>query len=115
MPGSTSRRSDGTNGFRLDGIDAGDFSGGSVASAGDVNGDGFDDVIIGAAFADPSGNNTAGETYIVFGRASGFDASLDLATVDGSNGFRLDGIDSTTSAAPRSPRPGTSTATASTI
>ena len=36
----------GTNGFRLDGIDADDRSGRSVSSAGDVNGDGFDDLII---------------------------------------------------------------------
>ena len=92
-PASTSRLLDGTNGFRLDGIDAGDGSGGSVASAGDVNGDGFGDLIIGAPGADPGGNNAAGESYVVFGRASGFGASLDLATLDGSNGFRLDGID----------------------
>ncbi len=39
---------DGTTGFRLDGIDADDFSGISVASAGDVNGDGFADIVIGA-------------------------------------------------------------------
>ena len=39
---------DGTNGFRLDGSDNYDSSGISVSSAGDVNGDGFDDVIIGA-------------------------------------------------------------------
>ena len=39
---------DGTNGFRLDGIDADDRSGVSVAGAGDVNGDGIDDLIIGA-------------------------------------------------------------------
>ena len=32
---------DGTNGFRLNGIDTGDNSGRSVSSAGDVNGDGF--------------------------------------------------------------------------
>ena len=38
---------DGTNGFRLDGIDRSDSSGTSVSSAGEVNGDGFDDVIIG--------------------------------------------------------------------
>jgi hypothetical protein len=37
---------DGTSGFRLDGIDAVDVSGFSVASAGDVNGDGFDDVLV---------------------------------------------------------------------
>ena len=64
----------GTNGFRLDGIDAGDYSGSSVASAGDVNGDGFDDIMIGASGADPGGNYDAGESYVVFGKASGFAA-----------------------------------------
>ncbi len=80
-------------GFRLDGIDAGDSSGRSVASAGDVNGDGFADLIIGALRADPGGDDEAGASYVVFGRASGFATSLDLATLDGTNGFRLDGID----------------------
>ena len=46
---------DGTNGFRLDGEAAGDRSGYSVSSAGDVNGDGYDDLIIGADGADPNG------------------------------------------------------------
>ena len=53
---------DGTNGFRLDGINVADFSGGTVSNAGDVNGDGFDDIIIAAA----SGNLRAGESYVVF-------------------------------------------------
>jgi hypothetical protein len=84
---------DGTNGFRLDGIDASDYSGGAVAGAGDVNGDGIDDLIIGASGADPSGRYQAGESYVVFGSATGFTASLDLAALDGANGFRLGGID----------------------
>jgi hypothetical protein len=84
---------DGTSGFRLAGIDPFDDTGVSVDGAGDVNGDGFDDLIVGAGSADPNGNPSAGESYIVFGKASGFGASIDLATLDGTNGFRLDGID----------------------
>ena len=49
---------DGTNGFRLDGIDAYDYSGFSVAGAGDVNGDGIDDLIVGAVAPIPDGNPT---------------------------------------------------------
>lgn len=52
---------DGTNGFRLGGINSGgifgsgDESGRSVAGLGDINGDGIDDLIIGAPGADPGG------------------------------------------------------------
>ena len=45
------------------------MSGRSVSSAGDVNGDGFDDLIIGAYGADSKGNYT-GASYVVFGRSS---------------------------------------------
>jgi len=51
------------------GDDAGDQSGYSVSS-GDINGDGYDDVIIGAPYADPAGGTYAGETYVIFGSAS---------------------------------------------
>jgi hypothetical protein len=81
----------GSNGLRLDGVAAGDFSGYSVASAGDVNGDGFADVIVGASRADPHGSYS-GSSYVVFGKASGFAASIDLSSLDGTNGFRLDGV-----------------------
>jgi hypothetical protein len=84
---------DGSNGFRLDGIDANDYAGDSVSTAGDINGDGYADILVGAHYADPGGDSAAGETYVVFGSGSGFAASLDLSALDGNNGFRLDGID----------------------
>ena len=46
--------------------DAGDRLGRSLTS-GDVNGDGYDDFIIGASRADPSGRTDAGETYVFYG------------------------------------------------
>ena len=82
----------GSNGFRIDGIDISDQSGGSVSSAGDINNDGYDDILIGASQADPGGLDAAGTAYVVFGKASGFTASFALSTVDGSNGFRLQGL-----------------------
>ena len=70
----------GTGRFVLYGQDANDYSGTSVASAGDVNGDGFDDLIIGAHGGDAAGNakSYAGENYVVFGKAGGFGASIDM-------------------------------------
>lgn len=47
---------DGNTGFRIDGSSAGDSLGYSVSNAGDVNGDGFDDVIISSPNADPNGD-----------------------------------------------------------
>lgn len=82
----------GNNGFIINGIDIEDYAGASVSSAGDINGDGIDDMIIGAHYADPSGNSYAGETYVVFGSNTP-PASLDLSTLNGSNGFVINGID----------------------
>ncbi|WP_204153432.1 cadherin domain-containing protein, partial [Leptolyngbya sp. CCY15150] len=81
----------GSNGFRIDGVAAGDYSGRSVSSAGDINGDGFDDLIIGANRASPNGS-TSGSSYVVFGSGSEFSSTLNLSTLNGSNGFRIDGV-----------------------
>lgn len=83
---------DGTHGFTIDGILAQDFSGYSVSSAGDVNGDRIDDIVIGAYGADPDGKNGAGQSYVVYGRKAGFPAVLNLSTLDGTNGFIINGI-----------------------
>ena len=86
---------DGTNGFRLNGVAAFDLSGFAVSSAGDVNGDGLADLLIGADCAAPNGNDS-GASYVVFGRNTAqtgpFPATLELSTLDGTNGFRLDGV-----------------------
>ncbi len=82
-------RGDGSVGFRLDG-EAFDSSGHSVASAGDFNDDGYDDIIIGALFASPNGYRS-GSTYVVFGKAGGFKGTMQLSELDGSDGFRIDG------------------------
>ncbi|HJZ34030.1 MAG TPA: hypothetical protein VKF35_23130 [Hyphomicrobiaceae bacterium] len=78
------------DGFRIDGAAVGDQAGYSVASAGDFNGDGFGDLIIGAPGADPDGNTDAGSAYVIFGKASGFD-DIDLSNLSPADGFRIDG------------------------
>jgi len=79
-----------SNALAINGIASGDQSGGAV-SAGDINGDGFEDLIIGAHAADPNGVQFGGQTYIVFGSSDGLFESLDLSSLDGNNGFIING------------------------
>ncbi|MHC5767539.1 MAG: hypothetical protein ACYTXI_18310 [Nostoc sp.] len=81
----------GANGFAINGINAGDNLGRSVSSAGDINGDGFDDLIIGASNADPNGNYS-GQSYVVFGKSTGFNPTLNVSDLNGANGFAINGI-----------------------
>ena len=80
----------GTNGFALLGLNGGDRNGNSVSSAGDVNGDGFDDFLVGA-FTSSVVESSGGVAYVVFGKGIAFPSLFDLATLDGTNGFRIDG------------------------
>ena len=83
----------GTGGFVLIGESNGDFSGWSVATAGDINGDGYADFMVGAYGADINGLADSGKTYVVFGRQnwSGVSA-LNLSTIAaGHGGFALIG------------------------
>jgi hypothetical protein len=82
---------DGHNGFKLSGGATDDRAGFSVSGAGDVNGDGFDDIIIGAPYADPHDSNS-GAAYVLFGKSSRFAANIDLSTLDGQNGFKISGV-----------------------
>jgi hypothetical protein len=57
------------------------FLGDSISSAGDVNGDGYDDVIVGAFYYGAGGSQT-GRVYLYYGGANGLDTSAPV-TVDG--------------------------------
>jgi hypothetical protein len=90
---------DGSRGFVLKGARVEDHSGNAVSAAGDVNGDGFDDLIIGAKYGDPPGREGAGQAYVILGRGDAFPAEIDLRTLlpefggDGAIGFVINGVD----------------------
>ena len=81
-------------GFMINGVTSEDASGWAVSSAGDVNGDGFDDLIVGAPYVKPDGQNSTGASYVVFGKADG--TVVELATVQASDpasgGFVINGF-----------------------
>src|SRR4051794_20607997 len=82
----------GSGGFKINGAVATDaltssFSAEGVGAAGDVNGDGLADVIVGAGSANNNGAGS-GSAWVVFGKASS--TAVDLAAL-GSAGFRIDG------------------------
>jgi FG-GAP repeat/PASTA domain len=80
----------GAAGYRIDGASFGDFAGSAVASAGDINGDGKDDVLVSAPDAPypPADRALAGKVYVVYGKADG--TTIDLATL-GTGGYEIDG------------------------
>jgi Ca2+-binding RTX toxin-like protein len=79
----------GTGGFAINGVTAYDRSGGSVSSAGDINGDGLDDVVVGAWSADPNGSYS-GASFVVFGKSDG--TAVELSDVNsGTGGFAING------------------------
>ena len=80
----------GSGGFVINGQSTGDFSGCSVASAGDVNGDGFADLIVGAVSSDPAAGINSGRSYVVFGKSSVSAINLS-AIAAGAGGFVING------------------------
>ena len=79
------------DGMAIYGAAAGDWSGVAVSRAGDVNGDGFEDMLVGAAYGDNGAKSNTGASYLVFG-APNLPRTLDLANL-GSAGVRILGAD----------------------
>jgi RHS repeat-associated protein len=78
-------------GVELAGVALGDRAGASVAGAGDVNGDGYADVVVGAWAADPNSNSSSGQSYVVFGSPGS--QTIDLSTlVANSQGIVINGV-----------------------
>ena len=77
-------------GFVINGNSGSEQAGRSVSNAGDVNGDGLDDLIIGAYRSDLS-ETDAGASYVVFGQTSGAPVELSNLGASGSSGFIIIG------------------------
>jgi FG-GAP repeat len=80
----------GNGGFVINGINAYDRSGTSVSGAGDVNGDGLADVVVGAVTAYANDHDQTGQTYVIFGKADGTPVNL-FDVVAGTGGFVING------------------------
>jgi hypothetical protein len=81
----------GTGGFVINSEAGGDFSGASVAGAGDINGDGLADLIVGARYA----MDSKGRSYVVFGKLDTAAVELSAIAAGGSGGFVITGDFST--------------------
>jgi len=74
------------DGFMIQGDTESDRAGASVSGAGDVNGDGYADLIVGATGVEVGGSDFAGAAYVVFGKADGFE-NIDLTSLGAEDGF----------------------------
>ncbi|OJA03100.1 integrin alpha, partial [Bathymodiolus thermophilus thioautotrophic gill symbiont] len=81
----------GTGGFVINGEKIGDLSGYSVSSAGDVNGDGLDDLIIGGMMTSEPKDHQLSKIFVAFGKKNSTSA-IDLSVIDkGVGGFTIIG------------------------
>ncbi len=67
--------------YKLTGENPGDYAGATVANAGDVDGDGLDDVLVGALHYSSQYSNQ-GAAYIVLGSSLGISRNIDLSQAD---------------------------------
>ncbi|WP_416900382.1 MAG: hypothetical protein ACMVY4_00765 [Minwuia sp.] len=82
---------DGTNGFTIANVAGGGSSFGRSVDSADVNGDGFDDLLL-SDTASNTGYLRAGDVFVVFGKANGFAAKTDVdSAVAVGSGKRISG------------------------
>jgi len=81
----------GGNGFTINGELVGGHLGSSTSNAGDVNNDGINDIVIGAAAARPNGIVNCGQAYVIFGTRA-FSSVVNISSLNGMNGFTINGI-----------------------
>jgi len=83
-----------TTGFTITGRATGDYLGCAVNAAGDINGDGYDDMIIGAQKA----YSYKGAVYVIYGQPTATFTNIDLSTTTldpASTGFMIKGATTT--------------------
>jgi len=76
----------------IDGIHDNGRLGYDVSAIGDINNDGIDDIGLCATYATPESISETGEIYIIFGQQNIQIDQFDLHSLDGSNGFKVRGI-----------------------
>ncbi|MDX1589453.1 MAG: Ig-like domain-containing protein [Oleiphilaceae bacterium] len=79
-----------SDGFRVQGFEAGDYFGRSLGSGGDINGDGFEDFVIGVSLSDINAGD-AGAAYVIFGKAGATRADLAVDALASDDGFLIHG------------------------
>ena len=84
---------DGENGLILMGETTEGYMGRTLANAGDINGDGIEDIIIGGYKAEVGTLTNAGRAFVVFGVQKVWPASMNLADMTSDQGFRLNGFE----------------------
>jgi hypothetical protein len=83
----------GTNGFKIEHVRNNiNFIGASANTAGDFNNDGIDDFIIANPYTNVNGQRS-GTVYIIYGSQHPWVSIFDLNTLNGNNGFVINGID----------------------
>ena len=79
-----------SDGFKISGENQNGQFGFSVEGLGDVNGDGFDDIVVGAPFATVNGAVNTGSAFVIFGSASGRQ-TLNIPNMTSAEGFIIRG------------------------